>query len=139
MANTKKLTREERMSKKHWGRGHVSIAVQRLDGFVSADAPSAGGHIVTPPIVFQGNRLQLNINVNASGEARVELQDPTGRAIPGYCLDECDRIMWNDVAHTVRWRGASDVSAIAGRPVRLRIVMRAAKLYAFQFVSASET
>jgi len=55
--------------------------------------------------------------------------------IEGYSLRECDRIMWNDVAHTVTWRGSSDVSSLSGRPVRLKIVMRSAKLYAFQFAT----
>jgi hypothetical protein len=41
----------------------------------------------------------------------------------------------NDVGHVVRWRGNSDVSRLAGEPIRLKIAMRAAKLHAFQFVS----
>ena len=41
--------------------------------------------------------------------------------------------MVNDVAHTVSWNGNRDVHALAGRPVRLKVVMRAAKLFAFQF------
>ena len=130
----RRLTREQRMSKEHWGRGYIGVAVQRLDGFVSADAPLAGGWLLTPPIVFEGNKLQLNINVRGSGEARVEIQDEKGQAIEGYSLRECDRIMWNEVAHTVKWRGNSDVSSLAGRPVRLKIAVRSAKLYAFQFV-----
>ena len=43
------------------------------------------------------------------------------------------------IAATVRYDTeevvATDVSALAGKPVRLRITMRSAKLYAFQFVS----
>ena len=41
----------------------------------------------------------------------------------------------NDVAYTVGWGDKSDVSALAGKPVRLRFEMRSAKLYAFQFVT----
>jgi hypothetical protein len=40
----------------------------------------------------------------------------------------------NDVAHVVRWKGNADVTPLAGRPIRLKIAMRSAKLYAFQFV-----
>ena len=58
-------------------------AKQRLDGFVSADIGPAGGHLVTPPIVFAGNRLQLNIDCGATGEAWVELQDETGKPLAG--------------------------------------------------------
>jgi hypothetical protein len=44
--------------------------------------------------------------------------------------------MFNDVAHVVKWQGRSDVGPLAGRPVRLRFVMRSAKLYAFQFAKS---
>jgi len=33
----------------------------------------------------------------------------------------------------VSWRGRRDLSALAGRAVRLRFVMRGAKPYSFQF------
>jgi len=39
------------------------------------------------------------------------------------------------VRQVVTWRGKSDVSALAGKAVRLRIRMRSTKLYAFQFTS----
>ena len=40
----------------------------------------------------------------------------------------------NGTAQEVWWRGGPDVSALAGRPVRLRFVVRSSKLFAFQFV-----
>ena len=127
------LSKKERQDKSNWGRQHYGVVVQRLDGFVSADAPYAGGWLVTPPIVFGGSHLELNVNVAAMGVARVEIQDEQGGPIPGFALDDCDRIQFNDVACTVKWKGKSDLSALAGRPVRLKIFMRSAKLYAFQF------
>jgi hypothetical protein len=36
------------------------------------------------------------------------------------------------------WNGRTDVSALAGKPIRLRIRMRSAKLYAFQFVDREQ-
>ncbi len=84
-------------------------------------------------MLFDGDHLELNVNVAAMGEVRVELQDESGSPLPGFTLDDCDRILFNDVAYTATWRGSSDVSSLVGRPVRLRIVMRSAKLYAFQF------
>jgi hypothetical protein len=129
----RRLSKKERMDKANWGRQHYGVVVQRLDGFVSADAPYTGGWLVTPPIVFSGDHLELNINVAAMGGAQVEIQDEQGRPAAGFALDECDRILFNDVAYTVKWKGKSDLSALAGRPVRLKIAMRSAKLYAFQF------
>ncbi len=130
----RRLSPQERQDKANWGRQHYGVAIQRLDGFVSADAPYAGGWLVTPPMVFRGDRLTLNIDVAALGEARAEMQDERGQPIPGFTLDDCDRILFNEVAYIVRWKGKSDVSALSDRPVRLKIFMRSAKLYAFQFV-----
>lgn len=125
---------EERKDKsKVWGRAKLWVAKQRLDGFVSVDTSYTGGWILTPPIVFEGDRLELNIDVSAMGEARVEIQDVDGKPIPGYHLENCDRLLFNDVAHPVTWKGVSDLSSLVGQPVRLKVTMTSAKLYAFQF------
>jgi hypothetical protein len=128
----RKLSPEQR--KQNWGRAHLFLTVQRLDGFVSADAPYDGGWLVTPPLVFKGRQLQLNIDVAAMGEARVEIQDAAGKPIPGFELAKCKRILFNDPAYNVCWEGKSDVTVLAGKPVRMRVEMRCAKLFAFQFV-----
>ena len=129
----RRLSKADRRDRANWGRGFYGVTVQRLDGFVSVDAPYTGGSILTPPLRFAGACLQLNVDVAAMGELRVELQDEGGAAIEGFGLDDCDRVLFNDVAWTVTWRGRSDLSSLTGRPVRLRIVMRSARLFAFQF------
>ena len=116
--------------------GQIIWTEQRLDGFVSAEAAYGGGELITKPVVFSGNRLELNIDASASGEARVELQDAEGRAIEGYTLDACDRVLGNHIRRVVTWHGDSRLPATAGQPLRLRIVMRGARLYALQFVTA---
>ncbi len=112
-------------------------AKQRLDGFVSVDAEPDGGWLVTPPIVFAGSRLQLNIDCGAMGEAWVELQDETGKPLPGYTFEDAVSVDRNGVAQEVWWHGGPDIGSLSGRPVRLKIKMRSAKLCAFQFVEAS--
>jgi len=42
----------------------------RIDGFVSAAAPFAGGELVTKPLVFRGNRLVLNFATSAAAASR---------------------------------------------------------------------
>jgi hypothetical protein len=105
----------------------------RLDGFVSADAGPTGGELITPPITFQGNRLLLNIDCGALGEAWVEIQDPHGRSLPGYGMDQAVSVDRNGIAQEVWWKDGPDVSSLSGKPVRLNIKMRSAKLYAFRF------
>ena len=108
--------------------------VQRLDGFVSMDADYEGGELVTPVLKFAGNRLQLNIDCGGMGEAWVELQDENGKPIPGFTPEESVSVDRNGVAQEVWWRNGPDVSSLAGRPIKVRIRLRSAKLYAFQFV-----
>jgi hypothetical protein len=109
---------------------------QRLDGFVSADAAWGGGELVTPAIVFTGKRLVLNINASAMGACQVGLLNAAGNDVPGYSVDACDIIRGNAIEKVVTWKGNSDVAALSGQPVRLRFVMRAAKLFAFRFTDA---
>lgn len=117
------------------GRG-VYRLVQRLDGFVSIDSPyGKEGLVVTKPILFQGNRLTLNIDTDAVGYAQVGFLDENGNPIEGFSVDDCIYINGDFVETEVEWlhRG-KDVSALAGKPVRLVFRMRGAKLYAMQFL-----
>jgi hypothetical protein len=106
---------------------------QRLDGFISADAAYEGGEFTTPPLRFSGRKLVLNVNASAMGTCRVEILDGNGKTLPGYSLPECDEIGGNHVEQTASWNGNSDLSSLRGQTVRLRFVMRACKLFAFQF------
>jgi len=116
------------------GMGAICLVVQRLDGFVSADAAWGGGALTTPPITFEGSKLELNINCSAMGTARVELRDADDNPIEGFTLADADIIYGNNVHKIVTWKGNPDVSALAGKPIKLHFKMRAAKLYAFQFL-----
>jgi len=107
----------------------------RVDGFVSATAPYAGGELVTRPLVFKGGSLALNLETSAFGSVQVEVQDAEGKPLPGYTLAECPPIFCDRLAHVVRWESCGgDLRALEGKPVRLRFLLRDADLYAFQFV-----
>lgn len=105
----------------------------RLDGFVSVNAGYNGGELLTVPMVFQGSRLMLNMSTSAVGSVRVELQDAAGNAIEGFALADSEEIWGDEIARPVRWKSGTDVSALAGRPVRLRFAMKDADLFAFRF------
>lgn len=109
--------------------------VQRLDGFVSVDADHTGGELTTHPIIFDGERLHLNIDCGAMGEAWAEIQDAAGNPIPGYHMEDCISVDRNGVAQEVWWKNGPDVSGQTGQSVRLHIKLRSSKLYAFQFVN----
>ncbi len=114
----------------------LSRVVLIKDRFTAVEADYTGGEFTTPPLLFEGEALHLNINTSALGLARVEIQDADGNPIEGFSLDDCDRIHTaNTVDRVVTWRRSeSDVSALAGRPVRLRFELQfGAKLHAFRF------
>ncbi|MBE7538330.1 MAG: hypothetical protein HS122_07950 [Opitutaceae bacterium] len=118
----------------------VYRAVQRLDGFVAAEsAYDRLATLTTKPFRFQGNRLVLNIDTGAMGYAQIGIVGEDGSPIPGFEWQNCVYINGDFIAKTVEWLTGSghpahtDVSALAGRPVRLVMKMRGTSLYAFQF------
>jgi len=105
----------------------------RIDGFVSIEAPLSGGELVTRPLVFSGSELVLNFSTSAAGSVRVEIQDESGQAIEGFTLADCPEIYGDAIERVISWKGGPDVTALAGKPVRLRFVLKDADVYAFRF------
>jgi hypothetical protein len=112
----------------------ISRLVLRRDGFISARAAYTGGEFTTPPLKFAGRELVLNVDTSAAGLLRCELLNEEGKSLEGYRLEDCDVIHTaNEIDRVVKWKGKSDVSALAGRLVKLRVSFRDTDLYAFQF------
>ena len=105
----------------------------RTDGFVSVYAPFGGGELVTRPLTFSGNELVLNYSASVAGGLKVEIQDIEGRPLDGYQLEQCPEIWGDEIERVVSWRGESDLGGLAGRPVRLRFVMKETDLYSIRF------
>jgi hypothetical protein len=110
----------------------------RQDGFVSMQASFSGGGFTTKPLTFRGDRLVLNFSTSAAGAIRVEIQDAAGKAIPGFAMSAASEVFGDDLERTVTWKHGSDVSRLAGTPVRLRFTLSDADLYSFQFQSAEK-
>lgn len=109
----------------------------RIDGFGSLHAPLVGGELVTKPLIFSGNKLGLNFSTSGVGSIRIEIQDSDGHPLPGYSLKECPEIYGDNLEYLVTWMKTSDLKSLAGRPVRLRFVLKDADLYSFQFTTGS--
>lgn len=112
---------------------HLHRYSLRLDGFASVRTDYAGGELLTRPLRFSGNRLDLNFSTSAVGSIRVEIQDASGQPIPGFAVADCVEVIGNEIDRTVRWKAGSDVSTLAGKAVRLRLVMKDADLFALRF------
>jgi len=106
--------------------------VLRTDGFVSVRAGAKTGELLTRPLIFAGNELSLNLSTSAVGEIRVEVQDESGHAFPGFELNNSQSIYGDGLALPVRWTSEASLSSLAGKPVRLRFSMKECDLYSFQ-------
>lgn len=107
--------------------------VLRTDGFSSVHAPYEGGEVVTRTLQFSGSELVINYATSAAGSLRVEIQDPRGTPIAGFGASDAVEIIGDQIDRVVTWKGGSDLGRIAGKPVRLRFVMKDADLYSLQF------
>ena len=117
---------------------HLRRYSLRLDGFASVNAPYAGGSMTTKAFIFRGKELLLNFATSAPGFIRVEIQDAEGIPIAGYSRKDAQELIGNYIEHPVSWRGRTDVSALAGKPIRLHFLMKDADLYSMQFKSSYE-
>jgi hypothetical protein len=114
---------------------HLERLTLRTDGFTSIHAPYKGGEFTTKPITFTGTQLLLNFATSAAGSLWVELHDSQGNAIEGFTFEDSDELLGDFIAQQATWKGNGDLRALAGSPVKLRIRMRDADLYALQFVN----
>lgn len=105
----------------------------RPDGFVSVNAPWKGGELLTKPLVFEGGELEINVSTSAAGGARVEILNEKGKPIPGFEMKDCAEIFGDEVARRIAWKGAPDLASLAGKLIRLRVALRDADLFSFQF------
>jgi len=105
----------------------------RLDGFASVNAPYEGGTFHTKPVVFEGTELVLNFATSAAGAISVEIQTAGGDPIDGYRRDQCLPVIGDMTDRVVHWEDGSDISELAGTPVRLKFEMKDCDLYALKF------
>jgi hypothetical protein len=114
---------------------HLSRYELRLDGLASAHAGYGGGELLTRPLIFDGSRLELNYSTSAAGSLRIELQDPSGQPLPGFRLADGTELTGDEIERDYSWKSEGNLSAFRGTPIRMRIVLRDADLYAFRFHS----
>lgn len=120
---------------RHYGQPSIFIErmTLRIDGFASVHAPYRPGEVVTKPLQFAGQELEVNLATSAAGFLRVEIQDAEGKPVPGFAAADCPEIIGDSIARTVRWTNGANVGALAGRALRLRFVLKDADLYSFRF------
>ena len=83
------------------------------DGFASLRAGAAGGDVLTRPLIFEGDRLVMNVSTAALGWLRVEVRDREGR--------------------TLYYGLLVTPAADPGAPIRLRFALKDADLHSLRF------
>ena len=95
-----------------------------------------GGKLTTKPVRFSGKTLTLNFSSSAHGGVRVGLIGADSKPISGYSLDDCPWIYGDSLERVVEWTQeedvTTDVSVLAGKPVRLIFELKDADLYSFK-------
>lgn len=105
---------------------HVERLTLRPQGFVSLHGGWEEGELITKPLVFGRGTLRVNASTGAYGWVRIGVQNPDGTPIPGFEGDE----VWYGDSYLETFPFQGDFSALAGKPVQLRIRLRDADLYA---------
>ena len=113
------------------GNRGLGLGVARLpkDRIVARVGGDELGVLLTKPFRLDGNAVTINANASR-GLIRVELTDAIGQPIDGFGVKDCAEIRGNGFELPVTW-GESDLSRLAGQPVRLRFFMQQARLYTF--------
>lgn len=105
----------------------------RKQGFASMHADAKGGEFTTPPLRFRGAKLLLNYATSAAGALQVEIQDEKGQPIPGFTLADMPELYGDEFEAAATWKSGPDLTALAGKIIRLRIKLKDADLYALRF------
>ena len=100
----------------------------RLDGFFSWRCDYKPGKIITKPLHFDGETLNVNFATSALGFVRIRLLDQNGSPIEGY---DSGRLFGDSVDREVIFKKA--LAELAGKMVRMEITMSDADLYSFRF------
>ena len=125
--------------------GCTGLATLRRDGFASMKAGEEEGVLITRPVTFSGKHLFVNADASG-GELRVSIMqedlsdfhDRSSKVLEPFTAENCEPIRSDSTIQRVTWKGASDLSALAGKPVRFRFHLKDGSLYSF-WVSPDET
>lgn len=111
----------------------TGMATLRRDGFVSLHADKKGGYVVTEPITFDGKYLFVNADVkNKKSQLTVEILDADGNPIAEYSGKNAVALKHTDsTKQLVSWRSGADLTALAGKTLRLRFTVVDGDLYSF--------
>jgi hypothetical protein len=111
--------------------GSIGLAIWDSDRFVSVEAPAEDGTLTTVPLVFEGDRLEINAKTSENGEITVEILDSAGTPIPAF--ERSAPIKGDDLRHEAAFSGGGRIGDLEGKPIVLKFHLKDAELFAFAF------
>ncbi|MBP5640582.1 MAG: hypothetical protein J6X55_13945 [Victivallales bacterium] len=109
----------------------------RLDGFISVQAPYAGGSFTTKLLSFDADAddvsLLLNASTSGAGCITCEILDGEGVPVPGFSMDESIPVYADDIDIPMAWKNGGSLKELVGKPISLRFNMVDADIYSFRF------
>lgn len=91
--------------------------------------------MIPAPIISTG--LFLNYSAGARGYVETEILDAAGNPIEGFTFQDSRPARGDYISAPAFWDGGSDLTSLAGQPIRLRFRLKDADLFSFRFGSPS--
>ncbi len=128
----------------------VGLCRVRRDRFVGQWAEEKTGYLVTREFLVEGTKLEINCSSvprpywQATDGIRVAIferpdfasrETTYEKAIPGFTLDDCDRIVRDDLGYAVRWKGNPDIGRLKGKSVYLRFELKRSGIFGFRIAA----
>ena len=110
--------------------GVGSVPLDRLYGVVHS-TPEAPGFVLTRPLVFNGEKLEVNASV--ASQLRVAVLDWGGKELPGFGFEDCQPVVGDSLRHAVSWRGKG-LPQRGSEPLRLKFQLERATIFTFTVV-----
>jgi hypothetical protein len=112
---------------------HVRRYSLRLDGLASVRAGVNEVELFTKPLTYTGQTLKINFSTSAGGGIRFVLRDLESQSETAASSATSQEQIGNEIERTVTWKN-DPVKTLSGRRVQMRIFLKDADLYSFQFV-----
>jgi hypothetical protein len=126
--------------------GSIGLATIKMDRFVEQRAGETPAYLLTREFILEGKSLHVNVechkstNLAVRPRLRVEiLRHPRHgehwhykEAYDGFSLDDCDPLSIDHTDAKVTWKGKSDLSPLAGKPVYVRFELQNMGIFSFR-------
>ena len=112
-----------------YSNGSIGAATLRRDGFAGMVADGRG-ELLTKPLVFNGGHLFVNAECRF-GSLAAEVVGEDGLPVKGFTRADCQALARGDSTKAELVFAGGPLSALAGKPVRLRFFLHCGTLYSF--------